>query len=139
MTSHPTIEGVSEATYISWAAAALNVKDPCVNRARSGDNSAVFEIESGDVPWFLKIGDRLSRECAGLRWLKGSLPAPQVVAFDQVGPVDVLIMTAVPGTSLAALAKSRPPAAIVEMLAPALRAFHSVSAEDRPFEAYIPG
>jgi len=51
----------------------------------------------------------------------------------------VLLMAAVPGINLAALAKSRPPAAIVEMLASALRAFHSVSARDCPFEAYIPG
>jgi hypothetical protein len=95
---------VSEATYISWAAARLNITDPAVKRARGGDNSTVFEIESGDVRWFLKIGDRLARECAVL-----------------------------------GLAKSRPPAAIAEMLASALRAFHSVSARDCPFEAYIPG
>jgi aminoglycoside phosphotransferase len=139
MTSNPTIEGVSAATYISWAAARLNVTDPSVNRARGGDNSTVFEIESGDVRWFLKIGDRLARECAGLRWLAGRLPVPQVVAFDRVENADALLMTAVPGTDLAALAKSRPPAAVVEMLASALRAFHSVSAEDCPFEAYIPG
>jgi aminoglycoside phosphotransferase len=37
-------------------------------------------------------------------------------------------MTAVPGTNLAALAKSRRPDTIVEMLASALRTFHSVSA-----------
>jgi len=61
------------------------------------------------------------------------------VAFDQVAGVDALLMTAVPGTNLAAQAKSRPPAAIVEMLASALCAFHSVSARDCPFEAYIPG
>ena len=130
---------MSEATYIGWAAARLNVTDPSVNRARGGDNSTVFEIESGDVRWFLKIGDRLARECAVLGWLQGRLPVPRIVAFDQVGAVDALLMTAVPGTNLAALAKSRPPAAIVEMLATALRVFHSVSARDCPFEAYIPG
>jgi kanamycin kinase len=130
---------VSEATYISWAAARVNITDPAVKRARGGDNSTVFEIESGDVRWFLKIGDRLARECAVLGWLQGRLPVPQVVGFDQVGAVDALLMTAVPGTNLAALAKSRPPVAIVEMLASALRAFHSVSARDCPFEAYIPG
>jgi Ser/Thr protein kinase RdoA (MazF antagonist) len=48
-------------------------------------------------------------------------------------------MTAVPRTSLAAPARSRPPAAIVEMLAAALRALHSVSARDCPFESYVPG
>jgi kanamycin kinase len=130
---------VSEATYISWAAARLNVTDPSAYRARAGDNSTVFEIESDDVRWFLKIGDRLARECAVLGWLRGRLPVPRVVAFDQVGGVDALPMTAVPGTPLAALAKSRPQAAIVEMLASAIRAFHSVNARDCPFEAYIPG
>jgi aminoglycoside 3'-phosphotransferase II len=76
----------------------------------------------------LKIGARLARECAALGWLRSRLPVPRVEAFDQVGTLDALLMTAVPGTNLAALAKSRPPAAIVEMLASALRAFHSVSA-----------
>jgi kanamycin kinase len=115
------------------------VTDPVVKRARSGDNSTVFEITSGDARWFLKIGDRLARECAGLRWLEGRLPVPQVVAFDQVGAAEMLLMTAVSGTNLARLAKSARPDIIVEMLASALRAFHSASAGDCPFEAYIPG
>jgi kanamycin kinase len=130
---------VSEATYTRWAAAQLNVTDPSVKRAHSGENSTVFEIAAGDTRWFLKIGDRLARECAGLRWLQGRLPVPQVVAFDQMGGADALLMAAVPGTNLAALAKSRPPGTIVGMLASALRAFHSASAEDCPFEAYVPG
>lgn len=130
---------MSEATYTRWAAVQLNVTDLSVKRARSGDNSTVFEIAAGDTRWFLKIGDRLARECAGLRWLQGRLPIPRVVAFDQMGGADALLMAAVPGTNLAALAKSRPPGRIVEMLASALRAFHSASAEDCPFEAYVPG
>jgi len=130
---------VSEATYTRWAAAQLNVKDPSVKRARSGDNSTVFEIRAGDARWFLKIGDRLARECAGLRWLQGRLPVPRVVAFDQLEGADALLMAAVPGTDLAARAKSGRPASIVEMLASALRSFHSASAKDCPFEAYVPG
>jgi kanamycin kinase len=115
------------------------VTDPVVKRARSGENSTVFEITSGDARWFLKIGDRLARECAGLRWLRGRLPVPQIVAFDQVGAAEMLLMTAVPGTNLARLAKSARPDIIVEMLASALRAFHLANAGDCPFEAYIPG
>ena len=130
---------MSEATYTRWAAVQLNVTDLSVKRARSGDNSTVFEIAAGDTRWFLKIGDRLARECAGLRWLQGRLPIPRVVAFDQMGGADALLMAAVPGTNLAVLAKSRAPGRIVEMLASALRAFHSASAEDCPFEAYVPG
>jgi aminoglycoside phosphotransferase len=52
---------------------------------------------------------------------------------------DALLMAAIPGTNLAALAKERPPGDIVEMLASALRSFHSVSSEECPFEAYVPG
>ena len=48
-------------------------------------------------------------------------------------------MAAIPGTNLAALAKERPPGDIVEMLASELRSFHSASAEECPFEAYVPG
>ena len=94
---------------------------------------------SGDERWFLKIGDRLARECAGLRWLQSRLAVPQVVAFGQFGGTDALLMTAVPGTNLARLAKRLPQPDIVAMLASALRAFHSVSADDCLFEAYIPG
>jgi aminoglycoside phosphotransferase len=129
---------VSEATYISWAISRLNTPDPDVKRARSGDNSTVFEIASGDLRWFLKIGDRLARESAGLSWLHGRLPVPEVVAFDHIDGAELLLTAAVPGTNLAALAKRLPPADIVAMLATALRAFHSVSAKDCPFEAYIP-
>ena len=113
--------------------------EPVVSRVRSGDNSTVFEIAAGDARWFLKVGDALARECAGLRWLRGRLPVPQVVAFDQVEAADALLTVAVPGTNLARLAKTARPDGIVEMLASALRAFHSVSVEDCPFEAYIPG
>jgi kanamycin kinase len=130
---------VSESTYIRWAGDRLNVANPAVTRARSGDNSTVFEIAAGDGRWFLKVGDRLARECAGLRWLQGRLPVPQVVAFDQVEAADALLTAAVPGTNLARLAKSAHPDYVVEMLASALRAFHLVSAEDCPFEAYVPG
>jgi kanamycin kinase len=130
---------VSEATYISWALARLNVPFPVVKKVRSGDNSTVFEIGSGDARWFLKIGDHLAAECARLRWLQGRLPIPDIVAFDPVGDQEALLMSAVPGTNLAALAKRLSPDKIVEMLASALRAFHSVNADDCPFKAYMPG
>jgi aminoglycoside phosphotransferase len=130
---------VSEATYISWSVDRLNVTDAAVKRARSGDNSTVFEIMAADERWFLKIGDRLARECAGLRWLQGRLGVPQVVAFDQVEAADALLTVAVPGTNLARRAESLHPDSIIEMLASALRGFDSVSAEDCPFEAYVPG
>jgi aminoglycoside phosphotransferase len=77
------------------------VTDPVVKRARSGDNSTVFEIT--------------------------------------LESVDALLRTAVPGTHLAARSKCQPPDGIVEMLASALRASHSVNASDCPFEAYVPG
>jgi aminoglycoside phosphotransferase len=113
---------VSESTYIRWAVDRLNVPDPAVKRARSGDNSTVFEIEAGDARWFLKVGDRLARECAGLRWPQGRLPVPLVVAFDRVEAADALLTVAMPGTNLARLAKSVSSDSVVEMLASALRA-----------------
>jgi aminoglycoside phosphotransferase len=130
---------VSEATSISWALDRLNVPFPIVKKARSGDNSAVFEIASGDARWFLKIGDHLAPECARLQWLQGRLPTPEVVAFDPVGEQEALLMSAVPGTNLAALAKRLSPDKIVEMLASALQAFHSVSTSGCPFKSYMPG
>jgi aminoglycoside phosphotransferase len=69
----------------------------------------------------------------------GQAAGPLVVAFDRVEAADALLTVAVPGTNLARLAKSESSDSLVEMLASALRAFHSVSAEDCPFEAYVPG
>jgi aminoglycoside phosphotransferase len=130
---------VSEATYISWALGRLNVPFPVVKKARSGDRSTVFEIVSGDARWFLKIGDDLAPECDRLQWLQGKLPVPEVVAFDPVDDQDALLTSAVPGTDLAALSKRLSTDEVVEMLASALRAFHSVNANDCPFKAYLPG
>jgi aminoglycoside phosphotransferase len=117
----------------------LNVPFPVVKKARSGDNSTVFEIMSGDARWFLKIGDHLAPECSRLQWLQGKLPVPEVVAFDTVGTQEALPMSAVPGTNLAALAKRLSPDKIVEMLASALRSFHSVNPGGCPFKAHMPG
>lgn len=130
---------MSEATYIRWAFDRLNVPSPVAKKARSGDRSTVFEIVSGDARWFLKIGDHLAAECDRLQWLQGRLPAPEVVAFEPVDDREALLMSGVPGTNLAVLAKRLSPDEIVEMLASALRAFHSVSANDCPFKAYLPG
>jgi aminoglycoside phosphotransferase len=130
---------VPESTYIRWASDQLNAVDPVIRRAWAGDNSTVFEITVGNERYFLKIGDRLARESAGLGWLRDRLPVPQVVAFEQLDGIDALLMTAVPGANLARLVKSQPAASIVEMLASTLRAFHSASTENCPFGAYIPG
>jgi len=130
---------MSEATYIRWAVDRLNVTDPVVKKAWSGDNSTVYEIASAERRWFLKIGDHLERECARLRWLRGRLPIPQVVALDTAAERDALLTSAVAGSDLAALAKRLRPDTVAEMLASALRAFHSANASDCPFTALIPG
>ncbi len=125
---------MSEATYISWAFNRLNVPFPVVKKARSGDNSTVFDFVSGDARWFLKIGDRLVPECARSQWLQGRLPVPDVVALDPVGEQEALLMSAVPGTNLAVLAKRLSPDKIVEMLATALRSFHFRQRERLPLQ-----
>jgi aminoglycoside phosphotransferase len=130
---------VSEATYISWAFDRLNAPFPVAKKAWSGDRSTVFEIVSGDARWFLKIGRHLAPECDRLQWLQGRLPTPEVVAYGPVDDQEALLTSAVPGTNLAVLAKRLSPDEIIEMLASALRAFHSVSANDCPFKAYRPG
>jgi aminoglycoside phosphotransferase len=112
---------------------------PTVKKACSGDRSTVFEISSGDACWFVKIGGHLAPECARRQWLDGRLPVPEVIAFDPSGDQDALLMSAVPGANLAILAKRLSPVKIVEMVASALRDFHSVNPSGCPFEAYLPG
>lgn len=87
-----------EATYISSAFDRLNAPFPVVKKVRSGDNSTVFEIKSGNARWFLKIGDHLAPECDRLQWLPGELPVPALVAFGSVGDQEALLMSAVPGS-----------------------------------------
>ena len=89
---------------------------PVVKKVRSGENSTVFEIASGDQRWFLKIGRRLAPECARLRWLQGRL-----------------------ATNLAVSAKRLSPDKIVEMLAAGLQVFHSANTSGCPFKSYMPG
>ena len=135
----PYYWGVSEATYISWALDRLNVPSPIIGKARSGDHSTVFEIASDNARWFLKIGGNLAPEYARLQWLQGRLPVPEAVGFDRFDEQEALLMSGVPGTNLAVLAKRLSPHKIVEMLATALRAFHSADPADCPFKATIPG
>jgi kanamycin kinase len=130
---------MSEATYISWAVNRLNVPDLVVKKVHSGADSTVYEISSDEARWFLKMGDHLGRECARLRWLQGRLPVPEVVALDTLAGRDALLMSAVAGTDLAALAKRLRPDSVVEMLASGLAALHSANARRSPFTARIPG
>jgi aminoglycoside phosphotransferase len=89
-----------------------------LRKTRGGDNSAVFEVASGDQRWFLKIGDHLAPECARLQWRQGRLQIPEVVAFAPVGEQEALLMSAVPMTNLTTTAKRLSSGKIVEMLTP---------------------
>ena len=95
---------------------------------------------SGETDLILKTIARdrifsLDGEAARLRWLEGRAPVPEVVDFVQVPVRDFLLMRALPGADAATVTLA--PAAIVEVVADALRQLHAVPIQDCPFRHSI--
>lgn len=121
-----------EPTFIDWAQQQLG-GNATISRETHGDQSAVYRLVVPEASYFLKIGSSLAGERDRLKWLAGKLPVPRVVGFMQHGDKDALLLTAIPGSDLAHLAKKWPADKIVDGLAGALRKFHAVGAKDCPF------
>lgn len=77
----------------------------------------------------------LAGEAARLRWLRGRVPAPVVLDFEQDSTHDFLLMTALPGSDAASVAL--PSEHIVDLTADALRHLHALPIHDCPFRATI--
>lgn len=66
-------------------------------------------------------------------WLQGRLPVPEVIAFEQDGERDWLLMSAIPGRD-AAHQSEAPPDRLVILLAQGLAHIHSLPPSDCPFD-----
>lgn len=83
----------------------------------------------------LKIGPRQARfeaDVAMLRWLKGRLPVPEVLAAVQEGERQYLLMSRIHGKMACDEAFMAQPDALVDMLAEALKTLWAVDIKDCP-------
>ena len=100
---------------------------------RKGESGAgVFYLTApGKPPLYLKtapaaLGLQLEQEAQVLAWLRGKLPVPDLLAFDQTGGQEYLLMSALAGADLEELAGDQNTAALVQVYATGLKQLHSV-------------
>ncbi|MGO8670257.1 MAG: phosphotransferase [Capsulimonadaceae bacterium] len=105
----------------------------------AGDNSTLFVLAGALRRWFLKIAQDLRDEVDRLRWIQERAPVPRIVAYRPSGSLDGMVMTALPGKSLAELCGVWPADQVTQKLAAALRAFHAIDAAHCPFGEQSPG
>lgn len=104
---------------------------------RSAPSTVVVVSKPGRRSLVLKIGRDLVAEEQRLRWLRGKLPVPEVVAFANEGDTDYLLMTKLPGRDGSNARVQRDGARFVELLAGALRTVHAIPTADCPFVATV--
>lgn len=91
-------------------------------------NAQLFSIqtENGEQ-YILKCQENsLQNDYLNYTWLKGKVPVPQVVFYDQVDAYEMLCMTALKGYPLAGYIGEIEPAEVVKRYAQALKLLHSV-------------
>ena len=102
--------------------------------------SDTFRLDrSGHAALYLKIAPRahwmeLLREKKRLDWLQGRLPVPEVVGYETDDQSEYLLLTPLPGRPVATLTVEELNEEIVHLLGTGLRAIHSVSIHDCPFD-----
>ncbi len=99
----------------------------------------VFRLADGR---YLKISDHpqtdslrdLRPEAARLAWLRGRLPVPDLLAFDDGPDRQVMLMTGIPGLPSFDARFQGHERQIIEVLAEGLRLIHAVDVADCPFD-----
>lgn len=129
---------MNEKPYIDWAKEQLGEVAEIV-KEEYGDQSDVFKLHVPNGNYFLKIGKALEKEYERLKWLQGKLPVPRIIGLTKINEKDALLMSAIEGKNLAALAKEWQPEKIVNKLVGALQQFHAVDTKNCPFGTYGEG
>jgi aminoglycoside phosphotransferase len=117
------------------------LQDALIEENREGMSGAgVFRLErSGQPDQYLKVGERyseqdLSAEVSRLLWLRGRLPAPEVLYWSEQGTRQNLLMSAVSGLPLYEEAPPEQLPALMRLYADGLRQIHSIPVEGCPFD-----
>lgn len=104
---------------------------------RRAPSTVVMLSRPGRHSLVLKIGRNLDPEARRLRWLKGRLPVPEVVAVASEDGTDYLLMTKLPGRDGSDARAYRDGGRFIELLAHALRTVHAIPIAGCPFPAGI--
>lgn len=116
---------------IDWAKEQLQ-EDVTVSKEMHGDRSDVFIVSAPDKKYFLKVGTDLKKEYDRLIWLEGRLPVPKVIAFETFDGQEALLISGMSGKNLKVLSKEWPAEKVVDKLAEAIKAFHSMESSAFP-------
>ncbi|MDB5188632.1 MAG: aminoglycoside phosphotransferase [Candidatus Nomurabacteria bacterium] len=116
---------------IGWAKEQLH-EEVSVSKETHGDRSDVFILSTSDKKYFLKVGNDLKKEYERLVWLEGRLPVPKVIAFKNFDGREALLISGMNGKNLKVLSKEWPVEKVVDKLAGAIRAFHSMKSSQFP-------
>ena len=76
----------------------------------------------------------LLREMERIEWLRGRLPAPEVLAYETDCREEYLLLSALPGLDAATLTGDRSDENLVRLLANGLRSIHALSFHECPFD-----
>lgn len=82
----------------------------------------------------LKVDCDLSAEVAGLRWLAGRLPVPEVVAYEESSQADWLLTRRIQGRNSYDRRTGLAAHETIDLLASSLRLVHRVGTEGCPFD-----
>lgn len=80
----------------------------------------------------------LLQERERLRWLRGRVPVPAVVGYEQTATHEYLAMTRLPGVPMSDPDARLHPERVTDLLARALRELHALPLRECPFNASLP-
>lgn len=101
-------------------------------------SAQTFRIE-GRENFYLKINavdpwGGLKAEADASAWLRGRLPAPEIVFYERADGIDYLLIRALPGLPASDDYWKTNPRRLAEILAESMRALHNLDPADCPFD-----
>jgi aminoglycoside phosphotransferase len=100
----------------------------------------VYRLQASNSPTrFLKIATGNTRrdlhvERARLEWLRGKLPVPSVLYFEEDSTAQYLLLSAIDGVDASQLVGHSDPVHLISALAQALRQVHTLGIQNCPFD-----
>ena len=99
--------------------------------------AGVYRLSDGKNTYYLKCGDEadgLAGECRNLRWLRGRLPVPEVLAWAAEGGMEYMLLSEAGGRMLCDASYLRRPELAVSALASGLRMLRAVDISGCPLK-----
>ncbi len=99
--------------------------------------AGVYRLSDGKNTYYLKCGDEadgLAGECRNLRWLRGRLPVPEVLAWAAEGGMEYMLLSEAGGRMLCDASSLRRPELAVSALASGLRMLRAVDISGCPLK-----